>query len=122
MDKDKDTDKYDEETILQRYRLITHNHPDYWNLLLNDIKRHYPNVRTMKVNQIEITKRFIEQGLGSSYLPYTMVQEEIKQNKLLEISPVKISLPTSSTYVLSKVKSDEAKIFIGFLKDKMAKF
>ena len=76
----------------------------------------------MKVNQIEITKRFIEQGLGSSYLPYTMVQEEIKQNKLLEISPVKISLPTSSTYVLSKVKSDEAKIFIGFLKDKMAKF
>ena len=39
MDKDKDTDKYDEETILQRYRLITHNHPDYWDLLLNDIKR-----------------------------------------------------------------------------------
>ena len=119
---DKDTNKYDEETILQKYRLITHNHPDYWDLLLNDIKHHYPNVRTMKVNQIEITKRFIEQGLGSSYLPYTMVREEIKQNKLLEISPEKISPPTSSTYVLTKIKSDEAKIFIGFLKDKMAKF
>ena len=76
----------------------------------------------MKVNQIEITKQFIEQGLGISYLPYTMVQEEIKQNKLLEISPVKISPPTSSTYVLTKIKSDEAKIFIRFLKDKMANF
>lgn len=119
---DKDTNKYDEETILQKYRLITHNHPDYWDLLLNDIKHHYPNVRTMQVNQIEITKRFIEQGLGSSYLPYTMVREEIKRNKLLEISPEKISPPNSSTYVLTKIKSDEAKIFIEFLKDKMANF
>ena len=75
---DEDIDKYDEKTILQKYRLITHNHPDYWDLLLNDIKHHYPNVRTMKVNQIEITKRFIEQGLGISYLPYTMVQRRNK--------------------------------------------
>jgi LysR family transcriptional regulator, repressor for citA len=114
--------KYDEKTILQRYRLITHNHPDYWDLLLNDIKHYYPSVRTMKVNQIEITKRFIEQGLGISYLPYTMIREEIKQNKFLEIKPDKISLPTSSTYVLTKISSDEAKIFIGFLKDELAKF
>jgi LysR family transcriptional regulator, repressor for citA len=89
---------------------------------LNDIKHHYPNVRTMKVNQIEITKKFIEQGLGISYLPYTMVREEIKQNKLLKISPNKICLPISSTYVLTKVITDEAKIFIGFLKDELAKF
>ena len=114
--------KYDEKTILRKYRLITHNHPDYWDHLLNDIKRSYPAVRTMKVNQIEITKRFIEQRLGISYLPYTMVREEIKMNKLLEIRPDKISLPTSSTYVLTKVKTDEAKAFIGFLKDEVTKF
>ena len=111
--------KYDEKTILQKYRLITHNHPDYWDHLLNDIKRSYPTVQTMKVNQIEITKRFIEQGLGISYLPYTMVREEIKMNKLLEIRPDKISLPTSSTYVLTKVETDEAKTFIGFLKEEI---
>ena len=51
-----------------------------------------------------------------------MVQEEINQKKLLEISPDKISLPTSSTYVLSKIKSDEAKLFIGFLKEELTKF
>lgn len=119
---DEGIDKYDEKTILQKYRLITHNHPDYWDHLLNDIKRSYPTVQTMKVDQIEITKRFIEQRLGISYLPYTMVREEIKMNKLVEIRPDKISLPTSSTYVLTKVETDEAKTFIGFLKDEVSKF
>lgn len=119
---DEEINRYDEQTILQKYRLITHNHPDYWDHLLNDIKSNYPNVRTMKVNQIEITKRFIEQGLGISYLPYTMVREEIKMNKLLEIRPDKISLPTSSTYVLTKVGTDEVKSFVVFLKDVVAKF
>lgn len=84
---------------------------------MNDIRRSYLTVRTMKVNQIEITKRFIEQRLGVSYLPYTMVEEEININKLLEIKPDKINLPTSSTYVLTKVETDEARIFIGFLKN-----
>ena len=51
-----------------------------------------------------------------------MVREEIKMNKLLEIRPDKISLPTFLTYVLTKVETDEAKTFIGFLKDEVAKF
>ncbi len=70
-------DELDEKAVLKKYRLITYNHPEYWDNLLNDIKRYYPAVRTMKVNQIEITKRFIEQGLGISCLPYSMVKEEI---------------------------------------------
>jgi LysR family transcriptional repressor of citA len=51
-----------------------------------------------------------------------MVREEIKMNKLLEVRPDKISLPTFLTYVLTKVDTDEAKTFIGFLKDEVAKF
>ena len=39
---DEEIYKYDEKTILQKYRLITHNHPDYWDHLLNDIKCCYP--------------------------------------------------------------------------------
>jgi len=111
---------YDEQTILQKYRLITHNHPDYWDDLLNDIKKHYPNVLTMKVNQIEITKRFIEQGLGISYLPYTMVQDELRRNKLFEIKQDKIHLPTSLTYALTKVETSEVSTFIRFLKEQIA--
>ena len=39
------------------------------------LNMNYPNVRTMKVNQIEITKQFIEQGLGTSYFPSSMVRK-----------------------------------------------
>ncbi|MCR2821271.1 LysR family transcriptional regulator [Lederbergia panacisoli] len=109
--------KYDETMALQKYRIITHNHPEYWDDLLNKIKRFYPAVRTMKVNQIEITKQFIEQGLGISYLPATMVKEEIKIERLSEIKPDKIYPPTSSTYLLTKVVTSEASEFIEFLKE-----
>ncbi|KMY50513.1 LysR family transcriptional regulator [Peribacillus loiseleuriae] len=111
----------DEKILIEKYRVITHNHPDYWENLLNEIKRHYPTVRTMKVNQIEITKRFIEQGLGISYLPYTMVRDELRMNKLIQIKSDQIHLPTSSTYVLTKVETNEANIFIRFFKEEMAK-
>ncbi|QGQ45343.1 LysR family transcriptional regulator [Metabacillus sediminilitoris] len=105
----------DEQTILHKYRLITHNHPDYWDNLLNNVKRYYPTVQTMKVTQAEVTKRFIEEGLGVSYLPITMVKNEIDRNKLVEIKPEKIIPPTSSTYVLTKVETDEVLKFITFL-------
>lgn len=106
-----------EQTILQKYRLITHNHPDYWDNLLIDVKRHYPNVQTMTVNQVEVTKRFIEEGLGVSYLPFTMVKDEIGKNKLVEIKPDKITPPKSFTYVLTKVETDEVLLFLQFLKE-----
>ena len=114
--------RLDEEQLLQKYRVITHNHPDYWDRLLNDIKRYYPFVRTMNVNQIEITKRFIEQGLGVSYLPRTMVQEELQADKLVVIKSEHILPPTSFTYVLTKVETSEALLFIEFLKEEIVKF
>ncbi len=106
-----------ESEALSNYRLITHNHPDYWDSLLNDVKRHYPTVRTMVVNQVEVTKRFIENGLGVSYLPYSMVKEEIIKNNLLEIKSEKVSTPTSTTYVLTKVETNEVRSFITFLRE-----
>jgi LysR family transcriptional regulator, repressor for citA len=106
----------DEKTAFQRYRLITHNHPVYWDELLNKIKMYYPTVRTMNVNQIEITKRFIEAGLGVSFLPLTMVKDEISLSKLLEIPSDKISSPKSSTYVVTKAETIEVVTFMKFLK------
>ncbi|WP_160725825.1 LysR family transcriptional regulator [Bacillus sp. USDA818B3_A] len=112
----------DEQNVLQKYRLITHNHPDYWDELLHEMKRHYPLVKTMKVNQIEVTKRFIEAGLGVSYLPRTVVREEIGLGKLLEIEPDNIVPPTSSTYLLTKVNTDEVFLFAEFLKKELKNY
>jgi len=117
----KDTSYLTEQTVLQKYRIITHNHPDYWDNLLDDIKRIYPVVHTMKVDQIEVTKRFIEEGLGVSYLPTTVVKDEIEMNKLIKIKPDNITPATSYTYVLTKVETDEISTFINFLKGALSK-
>ncbi|UOE95200.1 LysR family transcriptional regulator [Alkalihalobacillus sp. LMS39] len=105
-----------ESEVLPTYTLITHNHPEYWDSLLNDVKRHYPTVRTMVVNQVEVTKKFIENGLGVSYLPLSMVKDEIEKSHLSEIKSEKVSTPMSATYVLTKVETTETRSFIDFLK------
>lgn len=111
----------EEEKILQKYRLLTYNHPDYWDELLKQVKRSYPTVQTMTVNQVEVSKRFIEQGLGVSFLPKTMVEEEIAIQKMIELTPKKIIPPKSSTYVLSKIETAEAKFFIRFMQEAISK-
>lgn len=111
-----------EEAILQKYRLLSHNHPEYWDDLLHEVKKYYPTVRTMVVNQVEVTKRFIEEGLGVSYLPMTMVKEELKNNKLTKIQPEKIIPPKSTTYMLTKIETEEVLKFIKFLKDAVYSF
>lgn len=106
-----------EEGVLQRYRLITHNHPDYWDSLLNMINNIYPNARAMRVDQVEVTKLFIEAGLGISFLPRTMVKDNIKLNKMIEIKPDKIAVPVSTTYLVTKIETNEVIKFTEFIKD-----
>lgn len=117
----KEKKELNEQLILNKYRLITHNHPDYWDSLLNEVHRSYPNVQTMMVNQIEVTKRFIEEGLGVSYLPVTDVKDEIDKNRMIEIKSEKIIPPKSSTYVITKVETEEVLLFIKFLKNSMTR-
>lgn len=110
----------EEKTILQRYRVITYNHPEYWKELLTNIKRLYPTVRTMVVNQVEITKRIIEEGLGVSYLPMTMVKDELEMKKLIKINSEHIIPPSSKTYLVTKVETPEVRTFIQFLRAAIA--
>jgi LysR family transcriptional repressor of citA len=107
--------KEKEVEILKQYRVLTNNHPTYWNNLLTEIKRYYPNIRTMPVTQIEISKRFIEKGLGVSYLPLSMVREELKHQKMIEVKQDKILTPTSFTYVVTNIETPEVKLFKSFL-------
>ncbi|MEH6941344.1 LysR family transcriptional regulator [Bacillus sp. JJ722] len=103
---------YIEEEMLKQYRLLTNNHPAYWDELLLEINRVYPFVRTLPVTQMEITKQFIEKGLGVSYLPLSMVHEELNSKKMIEVKHHHITLPISYTYVVTKVKTPEVKQFV----------
>lgn len=111
----------DEKTALTTHTLITHNHPHYWDELLMDVHRNYAEVREMNVNQIEITKRFIEEGLGVSYLPYSTVQEELRSGKLVQIECEAVIPPTSATYFVTKIETKESQQFEAFFLQQMNK-
>jgi LysR family transcriptional repressor of citA len=115
--KEKEQKEYfpNEAEIFKQYRVLTNNHPTYWGSLLTEIKRYYPSIRTIQVTQIEISKRFIEKGLGVSYLPLSMVREELKHQKMIEVKQDKITSPTSYTYVVTKIETPEVQLFISFL-------
>ncbi len=107
--------------IFKQYRVLTNNHPTYWSNLLTEIKRSYPLIRTMPVTQIEISKRFIEEGLGVSYLPLSMVREELQQQTMIEIKHDRVQPTASFTYVVTKIETPEVQLFTSYLKQEFEK-
>jgi LysR family transcriptional regulator, repressor for citA len=64
---------------------------------------------------MEVTKRFIESGLGITYVPFSSVQEELKNERMIEIKSDKIVPPISITYVVTKIETPEVTEFITFV-------
>lgn len=114
------TDRYDEESgppidvreALTDYYLLTHHHPVYWDDLLFTLKKHVPGVRTMKVTQAHIAKRFIQERLGVSFLPHSIVRRELIEGRLMRPHFDLFKLPTVSTFILYKKKGELEEEFI----------
>ncbi|MFJ7725192.1 LysR family transcriptional regulator [Neobacillus sp. NPDC097160] len=105
----------DEEEVLTTNYLITHNHPSYWDLLCRMVKNKYPSVRMMKVSQVHITKRFIVEGLGVSFLPTSTVRRELLEGRLLEVDCHSIQLPEANTYAIMKYDHSKQREFLQFI-------
>lgn len=103
-------DAYDDETgpavsverTLRTSVLFTHHHPVFWEELLGQLRLYVPGIRTMKVTQAYIAKRFIQEGLGASFLPKSMVRRELVEGRLMEAHFDLFPLPVVSTYFLTK--------------------
>ncbi len=54
----------------------------------------------MKVTQAHIAKRFVEEGLGISFLPKSMVRRELIEGRLMEAHFDLFRLPKVATYFL----------------------
>ncbi|MDX8044993.1 LysR family transcriptional regulator [Gracilibacillus sp. S3-1-1] len=104
-----------EEEVLSTNRLLTHNHPGYWNELIEKVKFSYPGIQMMKVSQTHITKRFIIEGLGVSFLPYSTVKREIQEGKMVEVSMQSISAPQANTYAIYKFDHQKQREFLEFM-------
>jgi LysR family transcriptional repressor of citA len=114
---DLDSPPQDWKEILTKHRLLTHNHPIYWDDLLVAIHNHGARVRTMEVSLVDITKRFIEEGLGVSFLPQSTVWRELMEGRLLEVPTPGLTLPIAATHVIHPAggPTDAAASFIQVL-------
>lgn len=90
--------------ILQKNYLFTHHHPVFWDELLLKLNKHVVGLRTMKVTQAHITKRFIQEGLGISFLPHSIVRRELIEGKMMQPHFDLFELPTVSTFIIVKKK------------------
>lgn len=92
-------------TSIQKYPLITHNHPGYWDDLLIAVRNVVPRIHTMVVTQVDITKRLIEEGLGVSFLPQSAILREVKTGHLVQLPVPEFILPVSASWLI--LRSDQ---------------
>src|SRR5699024_974505 len=86
-----ENDAYDDESgpeidvkeKLANHYLLTHHHPVYWEKLLVILNQKVKGIRRMKVAQPNIAKRFVQEGLGVSFLPHSIVRRELIEGKLM---------------------------------------
>ncbi|MEJ8548777.1 LysR family transcriptional regulator [Brevibacillus borstelensis] len=90
----------DWEQELQTNRLLTHNHPGYWDDLLLLLRQRGLSLRTMAVSQVDITKWFIEEGLGVSFLPRSAISRELFENRFMELPTPGLTVPRAASYLL----------------------
>jgi LysR family transcriptional repressor of citA len=95
-----DSGPADWQEILERYLLFTHNHPVYWDDLLLALRQTGVRLRSMRVSQTHVTKRMVEEGLGVSFLPESVVARELAEGRLVTVPAPRLTLPRAHTYLI----------------------
>ncbi|UFJ43424.1 LysR family transcriptional regulator [Brevibacillus humidisoli] len=90
----------DWEQELSSRRLITYNHPGYWDELLYSLRQRDLSFRTMVVSRVDITKRFVEEGVGVSFLPRSAISRELFENRFIELATPGLQLPQVASYLV----------------------
>lgn len=96
--------------IFSSYRLLTHHHSDYWEELLPILHQKYRRIRPMHVNQVEISRKFVENGLGVSFLPVSVFQENATKLKKVEIED--LDFLKNNVYAIIKQENEIILFFL----------
>ncbi len=106
------------EELLATYPLLTHNHPLYWDDILASLRQQFGALRSMRVSQVHVTLRWIEEDMGFSFLPKSTVRRTLLLGSAVEVPvPESFSLPVARTYLLhdARVVSVVGRAFCGFV-------
>lgn len=63
----------------------------------------------MKVTQTHITKRFIKEGLGVSFLPLSTVKRELAEKQMIRIPYQSVQLPYAGAYAIALYENKKEK-------------
>lgn len=85
----------------QKYRILSNNHPTYWEELKEAIRTYYPEANFVNISSVRSTEDLITANQGISYLPIYIIKG-LKQSKIKLIKPEKIAAPVSYTYLIWK--------------------
>ncbi len=102
--------------LLDTHKVLTHNHPGYWDDLLAQLRHVAPHMSTMMVTQVHITKRFIEEGLGISFLPASTIVRERMEGRLASVPAPGVHLPVAQTFLMTRTSVSPAVVqFVSFV-------
>ncbi|PAV29430.1 hypothetical protein CIL05_11220 [Virgibacillus profundi] len=101
--------------LLENNIVFSDNHPAYWDSLKELLKYKLPSLKFMKVNQTYATKRFVLEGIGVSFLPKSIINRELLEGRLMEVSVPFIEIPTASMYIIYKFEHQLESDFVSFI-------
>ncbi|MBK3494232.1 LysR family transcriptional regulator [Viridibacillus sp. YIM B01967] len=103
-------DAYDDETgiyldiehYFEQYPLFTHHHPTIWDPLLIRLQKEFSTMKSIRVTQSYVVKRFIQDGLGISFMPKSILYKEHMEGRINMIDFPVLKLPSIEVLILSK--------------------
>lgn len=105
----------DAQELLEKNIIFSDNHPVYWQTIKEQLKNKLSTYKFMKVNQSHITKRFVLEGIGVSFLPKSIINREILEGRLLEVPINFIKTPTASMFIIYKYEHQLESNFVQFV-------
>ncbi len=86
--------------LIRTHRLLTGSHPAFWEELLGTLRRLGVLGRTMPVSDMDITRRFIAEDLGVSFLPASVVGDELRTGRMCAVPTTGLELPPSEVFAV----------------------
>lgn len=93
-----------EKEYFQKYRILSNNHPIYWEDLEKSIIKLYPESNFVSISSVRSTEDLIKANQGVSYLPIYIIKG-LQQSEIKLIEPKDIIPPVSFTYLIWKKDS-----------------
>jgi DNA-binding transcriptional LysR family regulator len=102
--------------FFKKYRILAGNHPSYWEKLIEEIYKLYPEADITNISSVHTTECLIKANQGISYLP-TYIYKNQNDKNIRVIEANHIEAPISFTYVMWKKDTPEVKLFLELFKN-----